>query len=250
LALAKAQGTFPEIERNRTVKVVPRSGGAGYSFKYATFSAILAAVRKPLADNGLAFTQIISHDSVGGFYVLTTTLYHGNQFIASKVPLIAEGGSNQQFGSALTYMKRYAFAAMLGISADEDDDANEADGNTIVAMQDKAPKAPKPDVITTGVKPPPNTVVEGNAAVLNEVGYFNPNKIDVQLMPDDSASDWMTWGKTFIAEAKNAPSAAALKALEENNSVPLANMKISVPKMYDNMTLALIKVRNNLKETV
>ena len=240
LGLAKAQGSFPEIERNRTVKVVPRSGGAGYSFKYATFSNILTAVRKPLADNGLAFTQIISHDSVGGFYVLTTTLHHGNQYLSSKVPLIAEGGSNQQFGSALTYMKRYAFASMLGISADEDDDANAADGNEIVASQEKvkAPKPPVEDPISTGKQP-----------VKDEVATFNPNKIDVPLLADESASDWMKWGQTYIGVARSAPSPAALTALENNNSIPLANMKISAPKMYDNLTLAMTKVRGSLKET-
>ena len=244
LGLAKAQGAFPEIERNRTVKVTPRSGGAGYSFKYATFSNILTAVRKPLADNGLAFTQIISHDSVGGFYVLTTTLHHGNQYLSSKVPLIAEGGSNQQFGSALTYMKRYAFASMLGISADEDDDGNAADGNEIVASQDKvkAPKPPAADPISTGkqLKDIPFATMESS---------FSPNKIDVPLLADESASDWMKWGQTYIGVARSAPSPAALTALEQNNSVPLANMKISAPKMYDNLTLAMTKVRGSLKET-
>jgi len=242
LGLAKAQGAFPEIERNRTVKVTPRSGGAGYSFKYATFSNILTAVRKPLSDNGLAFTQIISHDSVGGFYVLTTTLHHGNQYLSSKVPLIAEGGSNQQFGSALTYMKRYAFASMLGISADEDDDGNAADGNEIVASQEKvkAPKPPAADPISTG-KP--------LETELTRTHMFSSSKIDVPLLADESASDWMKWGQTYIGVARSAPSPAALTALEQNNSVPLANMKISAPKMYDNLTLAMTKVRGSLKET-
>src|SRR3954468_9230273 len=97
LALAKAQGEFPEIERNRTVRVQPRSGGTPYEFKYATLSAIVTAIRLPLANNGLAWTQIISHDGTTNFYVLTTTLYFGNQFISSVVPIIVEGSTNQQF---------------------------------------------------------------------------------------------------------------------------------------------------------
>ena len=238
-ALAAAQGEFPEIERNRTVKVVPRSGGAGYSFKYATFSAILTAVRKPLSKNGLAFTQVISHDSVGGFYVLTTSLHHGNEYISSKVPLIAEGGSNQQFGSALTYMKRYAFAAILGIAADEDDDGNTADGNTITELQEK-PKAPKP--------PAADPISTGTAPVTKAAEAFSANKIDVPLLEDESASDWMSWGKAFVAMAKSAPNLVELRKLEGNNNAPLVNMETTVPKMYSNLRLALIKIAKEFEK--
>src|SRR6266478_534460 len=150
-ALAKAQGAFPEIERNRTVRIRPKTGGQEYEFKYATLSAIIDAIRKPLSENGLAYTQIISHDADGGFYVLTTTLYCGNQFLSSKTPIIIEGQTNQQFGSALTYMKRYALAALLGIAAEEDDDANIADGNEIKGVVDKAPKKLAPDPISSGL---------------------------------------------------------------------------------------------------
>src|SRR6266702_6359675 len=79
LALSKAQGEFPDIERNRTVTVQPRSGGQPYQFKYATLSAIIDAIRKPLSKNGIAYTQIISHDADTGFYILTTTLYCDEQ---------------------------------------------------------------------------------------------------------------------------------------------------------------------------
>src|SRR5258708_5425436 len=216
-ALAKAQGAFPEIERNRTVTVQPRSGGHAYQFKYATLSAIIDAIRKPLSEAGLAYTQIISHDADTGFYVLTTTLWFGNQFLSSKTPIIAEGQTNQQFGSALTYMKRYALAAILGIAADEDDDGNAADGNEVKGVVDKKPKAPAPDPISSGKQnlkeaysgdsnqPLPVDNIEravgpiaGNAAILNELGLFSPDLIKVPLLADESGSDWMAWGQAFM----------------------------------------------------
>jgi len=262
-ALAKAQGAFPEIERNRTVRVRPRSGGQEYSFKYATLSKIFEAIRKPLSENGLAYTQIISHDSVSGFYILTTTIYCGNQFIASKTPIIVEGDSNQQFGSALTYMKRYSLAALLGIAADEDDDGNIADGNEIKAMQDKGVKILAPDPISSGPNPaglskesrrvlneaPDNldTVIAGNAAVLNDLGLFSPALIKVPLLPDESGSDWMTWGQSFIAMARDAPSLASLEKLEQFNAMPLSNMEQQAKRMHTNLKLALLKVRNKLE---
>ena len=216
--------------------VRPKSGGQEYSFKYATLSAIIEAIKKPLADNGLAYTQVLSHDADGGFYVLTTTLHCDNQFLSSKVPLIAEGGSNQQFGSALTYMKRYALAALLGIAADEDDDGNAADGNEIKAVADKAPKAPAPDPISTGKKPKPETL-----EVLNN-SSFSAELVKVKMLPDQTASDWMSWGQEFMAMARLAPDKDGLSELEKANAMPLHNMETGAPKMFTNLSLALIKV--------
>ena len=43
----------------------------------------------------------------------------------------------QSIGSAITYAKRYAFCAILGIVADDDEDANIASGNTAQKEQPK-----------------------------------------------------------------------------------------------------------------
>ena len=257
-ALAKAQGAFPEIERNRTVKIRPKAGGQEYEFKYATLSAIIDAIRKPLSENGLAYTQIISHDAETGFYVLTTTLYCGNQFLSSKTPIIIEGQTNQQFGSALTYMKRYALAALLGIAAEEDDDANIADGNEIKGVVDKVPKSPKPDPISSG-KPgrilndidmmPSNRPLPDNIDKLIGENSFSPALIKVPLLPDESGSDWMAWGQAFMATARSAPDVASLVSLEKENEMPITNMRDQAPKMFTNMTLALIKVKKALEKT-
>src|SRR5258705_2822934 len=148
LALSKAQGAIGEIIKDRTVMVTPRSGGQPYQFKYATLSSIVHAIRKPLSDNGIAYTQVLNRDDILQCFALTTTLHHGNQFISSTVPLIMAEGTNQQFGSSLTYMKRYTLSALLGIAPDEDDDGNAADGNEVKAMSEPGkPKAPAPDPI-------------------------------------------------------------------------------------------------------
>ncbi len=256
-ALAKAQGAFPEIERNRTVRVRPKSGGQEYEFKYATLSAIIDAIRKPLSENGLAYTQIISHDADSGFYVLTTTLYCGNQFLSSKTPIIVEGQTNQQFGSALTYMKRYTLAALLGIAAEEDDDANIADGNEIKKVVDKAPKISAPDPISSGLpeKQAANqmrgdqqkVVMDNLEKAIGQV--FSPELIKVPLLPDESGSDWMAWGQAFMRIARSAPDVASLVSLEKENEMPITNMRDQAPKMFTNMTLALIKVKKALEKT-
>lgn len=129
-ALAKAQSEIASPEKNKTVVVKTKTGGS-YNFKYATLDAIIDCVRKPLSKNGMWFTQTLANGN--GKYRLVTTLGHSSgQWIASETPILSGSADNQEFGSALTYMKRYALSALLGVAADEDDDANLADGNTVV----------------------------------------------------------------------------------------------------------------------
>ena len=122
MALSKAQANFGAIKKT----------GSNPMFKsqYSTFDDVLAVVRQPLADNGLAFTQML--DTVEGAHTMTTYLMHtSGQWMSatvSVIPMAGNKGTNevQVFGSALTYMKRYALAAMLGVAGDEDDDGNGA----------------------------------------------------------------------------------------------------------------------------
>jgi hypothetical protein len=144
-ALAKAQIAMTNPPRNREVEVTGETQSGTkykYKFKYATLDAIIDHVRKPLTDNGIWFVQTIEGGDSGGSKLVTTLLHSSGQSIRSETPLLAEKKGNQGFGSALTYMRRYALTAMLGIAADEDDDANAADGNTITSSQERGGKTP------------------------------------------------------------------------------------------------------------
>ena len=129
-ALAKAQAAFPSITRDKTVTVRTKTGGE-YRFAYAPLDSILSAVRKPLADNGLALVQLLDGDA------LVTLLLHGSgQSISGRTPT-PQIGEIQAFGSAITYLRRYAIQALLGIAAEEDDDGNRAAGNTAKTVEAK-----------------------------------------------------------------------------------------------------------------
>ena len=112
-ALAKAQGMMENAIMNRT--------NPHFKTKYADLAAVLNAARKPLSANGLAIVQTI------GDGVLHTRLLHtSGQWIASEHPL-PMSGRPQEIGSALTYARRYSLSALIGIAADEDDDATGAE---------------------------------------------------------------------------------------------------------------------------
>jgi ribosomal protein L37AE/L43A len=124
-ALAKAAANFPPIERNCTAKVQTKSGGQ-YSYDYADLDAVLSAVRKPLAEQGLT----ISHDCVvvrgqdGSLLGVetTATLLHASDEWREGSPLFlpAEPDSRtppaQQIGGLATYGKRYTTQDLLGLS--------------------------------------------------------------------------------------------------------------------------------------
>src|SRR5262245_42687836 len=85
LALAKAQGAFPAIARDKQARIQTKTGTA-YSYTYADLASILAAVRKPLSENALAILQPIR---VSGRSVsVTTILAHGSgQWVADELEL-------------------------------------------------------------------------------------------------------------------------------------------------------------------
>lgn len=126
-ALSVAQAEFPPIPRDKTVKVTTKTGGS-YSFKYAPLDSVLAHLRPTLAKHGLAVTQLLDEGPS-----LTTMLLHSSgEYISARMPLpVSPSMSAQEIGSAVTYMRRYALVALLGIATEEDDDGNHAAGNTI-----------------------------------------------------------------------------------------------------------------------
>jgi hypothetical protein len=127
-ALAKAQGEFAPVVRDKTVRVSMRSGGQ-YTFSYAPLESILHAVKPALSKNGLSLTQAtVLRD--GKDFVKTTLRHSSGQTISNYIPLFVKEEGPQAYGSALTYARRYGVTLLLCISADDDDDGNAAEGNS------------------------------------------------------------------------------------------------------------------------
>jgi hypothetical protein len=122
-ALAKAQGEFPAIAKSKTATVRMKAGGT-YTYTYADLADILAAVRPVLAKHGLALIQRLENS--GGQPSIRTELRHTEgAVIAASFPIGSTNGTPQELGSLLTYLRRYALTAMLGIAAEDDNDAQD-----------------------------------------------------------------------------------------------------------------------------
>lgn len=121
-ALSAFQGDIKQPKLSKEVKVKTKTGGE-YKFKYADLSACVEAAAPMLKAHGLAVTQLVSN------HTLHTLLTHkSGQWFRSELP-IGQVSDYQALGSAITYLKRYSYCAILGIVADTDDDANAACGN-------------------------------------------------------------------------------------------------------------------------
>jgi hypothetical protein len=122
-ALAKAQAGFTPVKRDKTVTVQKKTGGS-YSFKYAPLESVLDAVRQPLADNGLVVLQVLDEGNL-----VTSLIHESGATLTGSVP-IPPGSDIKELGSAITYLRRYALQALLGIAAEDDDDGSRAVGDT------------------------------------------------------------------------------------------------------------------------
>ena len=127
-ALSSFQGSVKQPKLNKSV-TVKTNGGGSYKFQYADLGACISAAAPELQKNGLAVFQTIQGQ------VLVTTLAHSSgEFVTSQLPLhqgTLFSNAFQQIGSMITYLKRYAYCAILGIVADDDDDANAACANEV-----------------------------------------------------------------------------------------------------------------------
>jgi hypothetical protein len=109
-----------------------------FKSKYADLASVAKAASRDLAENGLVVTQLIGRGT------LTTMLCHtSGEWIRSTGDLHAIKDDPQANGSAITYMRRYAYLAILGLVADKDDDGNSA--TTAVTNQNNTAQKQKDD---------------------------------------------------------------------------------------------------------
>ena len=117
--------------------------------RYISLDALMDAILPPLNKAGVIVLQMPT--IADGQPALTTRIIHveTGECIESTMPLVLEKENPQGQGSAITYARRYSLMAMLGLVADEDDDANAASkhgaGGSGVAPQAAASSFPAVD---------------------------------------------------------------------------------------------------------
>jgi hypothetical protein len=115
-ALCKTQATVEAVKKD--------ASNPFFKSKYADLASVWASIREALTSNGLSVLQ--EPASKENRVQITTTLIHSSgEYVRSCLEVVATKADPQGIGSAITYARRYALGAIIGI-APEDDDGNAA----------------------------------------------------------------------------------------------------------------------------
>jgi hypothetical protein len=115
------------VVQGKMSHAVKDSANPFFKSKYADLESVWDACRSLLAENGLAVMQFpglyTDHDKSMS---LTTIISHkSGEFISQEMSVPVSKADAQGAGSAITYMRRYALAAVVGV-VQADDDGNAA----------------------------------------------------------------------------------------------------------------------------
>jgi hypothetical protein len=150
------------IEVQKEVPKIPKtSDNPFFKSKYADLADVKTLADPIITKHGLAVTQWPSSNDKGDT-LITMLLHRSGQFIKSEMQLHLTKSDAQGQGSALTYARRYAYMASLGLVADADDDGNRA-------SQSQSSDA--------GSKPKPKTTKKAN----RETGELEHNMTKAML---------------------------------------------------------------------
>ena len=116
-ALVAAQAEFAAIPKT--------AENPFFKSKYAHLATVISHTQPILAKHGLAVSQ---HPTTrDGEPALTTWILHSSgQSVKDTMLLYAAKHDPQGQGAAITYARRFAYMAVLGLVADDDDDGNRA----------------------------------------------------------------------------------------------------------------------------
>lgn len=152
-ALIAAQKAMPVVHKTA---VNPH-----FKSTFAPLGAIVDAALPVLHANGIALLQGGGPSDDGSIEVVTRLQHNSGEWVQSAFRLPLGKSDPQGAGSAITYGKRYGLAAMLGIVADDDDDAESTMGRVtsnaqpVLAAAHQRVLPPKEEV------PRPRSVIAG-----------------------------------------------------------------------------------------
>lgn len=159
-ALCRFQQKCNIIEFDSTVKV-STTQGQDYSFRYASYPKIVAAIRPVLTECKLSFSQLTEPDGS----VTTLLIHESGEYLKSTLLIPTAHCGPQYIGSAISYARRYALSAILGLATNEDDDGNMASGNRV---EEKAAIKKRAAPVKTTKSFPPDTRPWINAVQLEQ----------------------------------------------------------------------------------
>ncbi|WP_298885697.1 ERF family protein [uncultured Bradyrhizobium sp.] len=237
-ALAKAQAELTNPEKSLTAVIrspFPREDDR--TFRYASLASGLDIVRKTLSRQEIATIQTTRIEQATGHIHLTTLLAHSSgEWISSDLPVCAgkDVEAPHRMGAALSYARRYALFALVGIAGEDDLDA--------------------PDVIAgppAGVapQPAPRPKAKPSKGILNRSPVLAPqdsadlrDRLLGQLASLAGGEDLIAWAKASLP-LKNTlrePDARSVEAAYESMLAPAAPATLDKPDVQRSLDIHML----------
>jgi hypothetical protein len=144
-----------------------------FKSKYADLASVWDACREPLGKHGLSVSQM--PETRDNQVIVYTILMHSTgEWLASELAMAPTKNDPQGIGSCITYARRYALSAIVGISP-EDDDGNAASGTKNAAVRTTEPTpvaAPPKKAAAPHVD---NPLVRGTPAEAQKAAFAHPD---------------------------------------------------------------------------
>jgi len=172
---------------------VPKTASNPYfKSKYAPLDAIVEATRPVLAKHGLAIQQqpLFMEGTAG---VETTILHKSGHSTTTTLLLPLKDQSPQGVGSAITYARRYALAAVLGLATEDDDDGNISTG--LAKKEEARPAIAKAMDKSPSVRPAGNAVATWRGVLPTQAKVAAQSK-------EGAAKKWVLYSVEFNDNGK------------------------------------------------
>jgi len=117
IALAKALS----IVQSKLKPAIKNAENPFFKSTYADLESVWNAVRHLLFENGLTVIQVGEVDNEGLAYLSTTLLHTSGEWVGGRFPLYTKNQDAQSLGSSITYMRRFALSAVVGVVTSDDD---------------------------------------------------------------------------------------------------------------------------------
>lgn len=145
MAFVQAMSNFKsehlQIRKNKQVGYEHRDGGGSTNYAYSTLDNILEVAVPVMSQYGLSATWDLKQDN--GSVIVTCTLCHNlghSESVTMQAAPDKSGKKNpiQEVASTVTYLERYTFLAITGLSVgDIDDDGRRGGGSKTLPDEEK-----------------------------------------------------------------------------------------------------------------
>ncbi|MBR0995471.1 ERF family protein [Bradyrhizobium japonicum] len=211
-ALARAQAELMNPEKTMTAVIrSPFPREEDRSFRYASLASGLDIVRRTLSQQEIATIQTTRIDQPTGQILLTTLLAHASgEWFSSDWPVCPSKDieAPHRMGAALTYARRYALFALVGIAGEDDLDAPDAIAGSSAAAKPQTASGPQGKPLRSVLNRPPILPSERSAELLNRL----LTELATQVA-GNSQDSLLAWAKATLP-LKNRLLEADARALE------------------------------------